>query len=415
MRMTLPGALLLLIAASGCSNLRAPDASGGTTLSSEVSNTYMQLLALYPEEHQGLGIENWTPGIEEQPMTYGLILSAEAARYRRTGQDEPERRIRKALAWLLDNRDLDRDGKPGWGLPQPWDAFQDGSTNPVNQPYTITTAIVLNGMLDALRLPIWSRGQRDEIRKLAAQVAVRWCREMWSQGFKGGYFWYSPSRADDIFAVNSPSMFMGSLARLLHEQADAFAEERQLVQSRADDQARAVVATVQLREGLPFWDYMPAPNKFNRHTPNDLVHHVYTLWGIEQYRDNGGKIALPWTREQARQSLDTFWSGGQIREYPQDVTYTGPQAVMQSRPAILWSTGMLLAAYAQWNDRDDAGRTLAAIQRNYGPWPELRLRPASAVSRARPTTTQPAKESLFYPRHGAHVLWGGSLYAFGAD
>ncbi len=146
MRVTICTALLLLTLSAGCSDLRTPNAGSRTALNLELANTYQQLLALYPEDHQGLGIENWTSGTEEQPMTYGLILSAEAARYRRTGEAEAERRVSKAMAWLLDNHDLDLDGKPGWGLPQPWDAFQDGSTNPVNQPYTITTAIVRNSI-----------------------------------------------------------------------------------------------------------------------------------------------------------------------------------------------------------------------------------------------------------------------------
>lgn len=385
-------------AITGCATNRAERGTGA--VNTQVT-AYEQLIALYPEDSQGLGKENFFPTVEHQPMTYGLIVSAESFRYRKTHGDESRRRIRKAVRWLLDNQDLDKDGLPGWGLPQAWDAFGDGTTNSVNQPYTITSAIVLNGLLDSLTIKdFWSGAERDEMRSVMARVIVRWCRSLWSQGYTGGFFWYSPSPVDAIFAVNSPSMFMGSMARMLHEQGDAFnAEERALVQSRTDDMARAVISTVDLRRGLPFWNYRPGyvPGR-----ANDLVHHVYTLWGIETYRDCGGMIKPTWTRQQAIQSVDRFWKDGQIRAFPQDVTYTGEQVNYNSQPAVLWSAGSMLAAYAQWGQMEKARQTLQAIERDYGPWPDLRLHISS-----------PQGPDSFYPRQAAHVLWGLALYAFG--
>ena len=137
-------------------------------------------------------------------MTYGFVLSAEARHFRFDRNAESGRRVRKAVRWLIDNRDLNGDGKPGWGLPQAWPAWGQ-RTNPHNQPYTITTAIVLQGMLDALAIrDLWSAAKRDEMLDFMVQVAQRWCRELWTEGYGGGYFWYSPSPADDIFGVNAP-------------------------------------------------------------------------------------------------------------------------------------------------------------------------------------------------------------------
>jgi hypothetical protein len=237
-----------------------------------------KLIALYPEDSQGLGKESLFPTLEHQPMTYGLIASAESLRFRRTHSDESHRRLRKAVRWWLDNQDLDRDGLPGWGLPQAWDAFADGSTNPVNHPYTITTAIVMNGLLDALGIDgFWSPAERDEMRAVMAKVVLRWSRDLWSEGFTGGFFWYSPNPADAIFAVNSPSMFLGSMSRLLREQA-----------------------------------------------------------------------------------------------------------------------------YAQWGDKERATLAYEAIDRAYGPLPDLRLRPKDV-----------SKDDAFYPRQAAHVPWGLAIYAYG--
>lgn len=361
---------------------------------------------MYPENSQGVGEDDhFLDSVpEHQPMTYGLILTSEAFRFGQAGADESRRRVRKAMEWILANADLDEDGKPGWGLPQAWNAFQDGSVNPRNHPYTITTAIVLNGMLDALAdQSLLTSAKRERSVRLAGQVVVRWCREVWSDGYGGGFFWYSPNPADAIFAVNTPSMFLGSIVRLIHDHPEALsAEERRLVEDRADALARAIVNTVELRAGSPFWDYMAWPNIRNLRRPNDLVHHVYTVMGIETYRDCRSRLQLPWTRTGALRSLDSFWADDQIRQFPQGGRYAATQSSLGQQPAILWGVGAMLAGYASWADRDDAARTLAAIQRDYGPIPNLRLRPQGPGSRQR-----------FYPRQAAHVLRGLALYTYG--
>lgn len=404
-----------LIFVVGCSRtaprLRPPDP--------QLTADYERLLGMFPEDNQGLGRENLFKTISQQPMTYGLVLSAECARYTRINASEAARRARKAARWLVENQDLDGDGQPGWGLPEAWDAFQDGTTNPENQPYTITTALVMISLLDFLQTDLPSPAERDEIRRLLARVAVRWCN-FWSEGFSAGFFWYSTSRADAHFAVNSPSMFIGALARLLHEQPSALAGEgRQLVQARMDDQARSVVATVAIVDGLPYWSYMPLPNYRNSARPNDLIHHVYTLWGAELYRGLGGAVKLPWTREQAVRSLDRFWCDGHICMFPEIPAASQPTeagrmaaasqpagsaraAGLSNREAILWSAGMLLGGYAMWGDETGATRTLAAIHRDYGPWPTLRLFPP-----------QQSSDDKFYPRHASHVLLGMAWHVFG--
>src|SRR5690606_19680780 len=152
----------------------------------------------------------------------------------------------------LDHADLDRDGSPGWGLPQAWDAWSDGTENAPNHPYTITTAIVLNGLLDALRAhDLWDQRERQQLQALVVSVTRRWCNHLWSDGYSGGYFWYSPRDTDNSFGVNAAAMFLGSLTRLLAEHGDALnAQDRALFTARRDAQAKAVVSTVERREGL---------------------------------------------------------------------------------------------------------------------------------------------------------------------
>ncbi len=50
-----------------------------------------------------------------------------------------------------------------------------------------------------------------------------------------------------------------------------------IMESRRDCFATTIVATVTLRDGLPSWEYMAMPKRFNQSRPNDLLHHIYIL------------------------------------------------------------------------------------------------------------------------------------------
>src|SRR5262249_20269372 len=160
-----------------------------------------------------------------------------------------------------------------------------------------------------------------ETQLLMKQVILHWCRDLWQEGFGGGFFWYSPCPCDANFSVNAPSMFLGAMMRFLREQGSALnSEERELIQSRCDNLAKAIVNTVNPPNGAPYWLYIPMPNRYNRKSPNDLVHQVYTLWGIETYRDCGGRVKLPWTRAQAIESVDRFVHDGRVFSLASDET-----------------------------------------------------------------------------------------------
>jgi hypothetical protein len=153
---------------------------------------------------------------------------------------------------------------------------------------------------------------------------------------------------------------------------------------------------VQLHDGKPFWHYAPLPNKLNHERFEDVMHHVYTLWGIEGYRDADGKVALPWTRAQALRSLDHFGKDGGVTENDQD----RPDKKKPSpAPARLCGAGMLLLGYAAWGDSRRTTETLEWIGRQCGPWPQLRHSPA-------------AKSDTVYLRDCAHVLIGLAHLAY---
>lgn len=352
---------------------------------------YETLLSRFPEAHE---INNSNQNRKLQPMTYGLVLSAESIRFNYRPTAEGQRRTKNAFAWLCNNSDIDGDGFPGWGLPDAWDAFGDGSVNAPNHPYTITTAICLNGLQDALMLEeFWSSSEKNAATHLLADTAIRWCRECVSDGFEGKYFWYSAAPDDDVFCPNVSAMFMGSLVRLLNERPNVFSEDEQnLVRETVSQCANALIATVRMRYGAPFWKYVARPDRKMRAKANDAVHHAYILWGIEVYREFAGVNSIPWSRNQSIESMDRYWFDGRCREFPQDVK-------ISRKSARLWGAGMALAFHARFGDRDQSDRILASVARDYR-WPDL--------------THRSGENSPFVPRSAAHVLFGMACHSFTA-
>lgn len=357
----------------------------------DLKTAYGELLALFPEKAQGKGRDRGKiEVIAEQPMTYGLVLSAEALRYGTISTDEGKRRVRQAARWLLDNSRLAEDGKIGWGLPFAWNEY------PKHTGYTITTAVVLEGLLDALTLhDFWEKDERGKILRTIREGVVRWCREMWIENHAGGYFRYSThDTGPGWFCVNAPAMFLGAMARFRVEHADAVSKsDGKIIAERMDKLAQAIVDTVELRESAPYWKYIIPPNKYKSNRPNDLVHQTYILWGIEHYRDARNMVKLPWSREAAMESLERFWKDGTLRFFAQD-----EESVKQGNreaPSNLWGIGMLLAAYGKWGSPKDSARCFASMVKSHGPFPTLRVLPKEV-----------SPDSRFFLRDGAHVLFG---------
>jgi len=360
---------------------------------------YISLLSGFPKDEPGLGKDQFFPGDDRQPMAHGLVVSAEAARFGRTRTEESRAYVRTGVRRLLDSRDLDGDHFPGWGLPAAWDAFGDGSVNPPNTPYTITTAICLLGLLDALRQPLWSNPERGEIAAAVRDVELAWCRAAWTDIRGGGFFWYSVRPADAVFLPNVGAMLLGAMARSLEELRGAFSDrDARLIRDRIDRAAASIASRAVMRAEAPFWNYVVKLDVPDWEDPNDLVHHAYILWGLELYRSFRGTFRLPWSRTQARRSLDRFWKDGRLFDAPQDLVYEGKRAYFNRTPAVLWGMGIAIALYAVSGDRAKALDIAGLIDRDYGPFPRLRRLPEMV-----------SKDENFYVREAAHVLWGWSL------
>ncbi|MHB0971406.1 MAG: hypothetical protein ACYC7A_05935 [Thermoanaerobaculia bacterium] len=395
LRYILSAGLLLILA---CSSIESdgPWLVTEPPFSAAVAPQYERLLGCFPSDRQGFGIDPGVSVPDHQPMTYALVVSAEARRFKATADPAAEHRIVEAVQWLVSNSDLDGDSLPGWGLPQAWDAFSDGTVNPPHSVYTITTAFVLYGLLDALDAgAIRSQLLKDSTECLVVDAALRLARSAWSDTNDGGYFWYSPNRVDAHFLPNVSAMMVGAVSRMLRTRLGAIRDEqRLLLEQRMHQAANTIVHAARMHAGLPYWNYIPPPNFINQNAPSDLLHHVYVLWGLEEYREYPG-ATLPWDRLASAQSIMTFVRNGSFDNFT--LHWPGPPS-----PPKLWAVGTALAFVSRWGDPYTAYELFDAIQLGYGIPPEVTMWPRSFSS-----------DSRFYPRQAAHLLLGIAELAFG--
>ncbi len=361
---------------------------------------YTQLLGKFPPDAQAIGPDPYMSAEAEHMEIYALILSAESRRWAAMHSADARVRLRACLQRLLEARDLDGDGKPGWGLPFAWDAFGDGSTNPVDHPYTISTAQVLEGFVDALEMApdTITLEERGVIESVIAEVLKRWSAEVWTATADRGWYWYSPASVDSYNVVNISAMMLSVILRCLEYDWTQLLINKIDLSKKASMIAATIVSEMELRSGLPFWRYVPTPNALRQDEPNDMVHHIYILWGMERYRDSGiPPDSIPYSRAQAIESIRLFFDDEKSFDYPQDVIYSGDQASYQVRPMNLWAMGAVVAFLGEFQDRDLEINTLIRqlLLGDYGPWPDLRRWPRSF-------STDP----VFYPRYADHVLWG---------
>ena len=307
-------------------------------------------------------------------MTAALLLSTRSM----PGVARPD--LELAALRLLDGSDADGDGVAGWGLPQELDAFADGTVNPRDHEYSITTALVIHALLDYR--PLGSDATQRRIDGAVSLVAETWTTRFWDE--EGSFYWYSPT--DRIATININAMMAGALARASLS-TDLQPGVRAAVHGQAEDVIRFLGA--QATGGRPFWRYgLRETDK-----TQDLVHHAYTLIGIEWLRAAGHEI--PWTRTALRDSLRDFWSAGTLMEYPVALRPPGPLGLRHAR---LWGAGAAMAIAANLGDAALAGDFRRWIHAShYGEAPELDL---WAKSDPRHGTAAPS------PRHLVHAAWG---------
>ncbi len=105
---------------------------------------------------------------------------------------------------------------PAFGLPDAWDAFGDGSTNPTFTAYTWQSGMVALGVAKIARvLDATGHPEAAAVRDFGAALVSRW-DEHRTDVTDGTYWWYSTENSDAI-AVHNTSVLIAMASQILGE------------------------------------------------------------------------------------------------------------------------------------------------------------------------------------------------------
>lgn len=292
---------------SGCFSEDAPRLIPAPVEGSDILGS---VLATIDPEHPGRGLADYpSDSPVDVPKSYAMILlGAEAeARSKKLG------RINdfgvKAGNWLIENSDANNDGIIGWGVPIAWDAYGDGSVNPENTEYSISTAIVVDALLGWVQYV-------DSDKKLNVLALVdKALKPYLSENMRtpAGLLPYSllvHDRKYDTF--NSAVYLAGQMQRYSNIVQDA--ELKESLAAAADSTMLALLNSKKVfsESGSWYWNYSIQENN-----PNDLPHAGYIVEGVLTYVENNGRLSQAFDKGKIFNHLmDFFDVDGSLRGWP---------------------------------------------------------------------------------------------------
>lgn len=263
-----------------------------------------RLHAALKADRPGHGITDY-PGHDEGdvPKAYAMVLLAEVQRLGSGWRAGEANLARTAGTWLLDHADENGDGVIGWGLPVAWDAYDDGSVNPANTEYTISTAIVVDALLSWAERDAAAPHERIT-RTVHAAIEPYLDPARWSPSGLAPYSLAATDRRYDTF--NPAAYLAGQIQRASLIVSEPRRRARYL--DSADATMRALLRYRKLAapSGHWYWSYsVQQPN-----LPNDLPHAGYVIDGIRSYIEHGGRLADRFDEPAVLAHLDDFRGTG---------------------------------------------------------------------------------------------------------
>jgi predicted membrane-bound spermidine synthase len=238
----------------------------------------------FDPQRPGYGITDYPGNLAADiPKSYAKILQAELGRKRNQIHAELPDLGPAAGRWLLDNADLDNDGIVGWGVPIAWDAYGDGSVNPANTAYTISTAIVVESLLDWMEQDPTSPGA--EILSVVEAALLPFADpDMRSPSGLAPYSFIMTDRQYDTF--NPAAYLAGQLqrfSRITTDEALAGA-----LRDAADSTVQALLDHRQINPATGSWYWYYSVQET---VANDLPHASYIIHGLFDYAKYGGALS----------------------------------------------------------------------------------------------------------------------------
>lgn len=264
-------------------------AAGAAVYNFVLSSRNQQAPSLLVEVHArfdrtfpGRGVTDY-PGntVEDIPKSYAMILMAELERRRHGIEPDLRDMTRVAGRWLVNNASLNARGTVGWGVPVAWDAYGDGSTNPANTIYSISTGIVADALIDWMETDPEAPGT-EIIATLTASLTAFADAPRTPSGLLP-YSLEAPDVRYDTF--NSAAYLAGQMQRFAKYVTDADLAAR--LRDRADATIASLLANRKVGPyGAWYWTY-----SIQEDVPNDLPHASYIIDGLRTYVREGGRHA----------------------------------------------------------------------------------------------------------------------------
>ncbi len=276
--------LSLSLALSACDRPSEP-LPGTAPISTKV--TVADVKRLYERidpDHPGRGVTDY-PGntVDDVPKSYAMVLMADIERKRHADLVGLPELGSIAGYWLLDHADENKDGVIGWGVPIAWDAYGDGSENPAHTEYSISTAIVIDALLN------WREAGAGAPESRILEVVEHAARPYLDERVltPSGLLPYSLRESDRRYdTFNSAAYLAGQFQRLSTLTADS--KLRDQLKDVADKTIASLVKNHKLspETGAWYWDY-----SIQELSANDLPHASYIVEGLRTYAAHEGRLA----------------------------------------------------------------------------------------------------------------------------
>lgn len=312
------------------------------------SDLIADLYSRFDRENPGYGLIDY-PGtpLEHTPKSYAKVLMAELVRTRNGLRPELPSLVTVSGRWLLDNSDLDGDGLTGWGVATEWDAYGDGSINPAHTRYTISTAIVVESLLDWMEQDTDSPG--PEILKTVSEALVPYVDSgIWSPS---GLLPYSFVDTDRRYNTFNPAAYLaGQMQRFsLITSDNAFAES---LRNAADSTVRALLDNRQINSDTQswYWNY-----SIEEEMPNDLPHASYIFYGLFEYKKSNGQLSNEIDLDAMMTHLNEFYMPNSdkneeyVRGWPRLPKVLADKIGVSDRAARSYDLGMVLSLLCNRN------------------------------------------------------------------
>jgi hypothetical protein len=279
--------LILILWFSGCQTIEKKEHYADANAINPDQEYFNILNHLHPEL-PGFGIDVHDSVKKNRPMAYGLILSAEANRYKHTADPAALEIVRTCGNWLVNNSDLNNNNITGYGLSDSWDAFGDSTVNPIHLEYTITTAGVVKALID------WWEIEKDSVKaKKAFNTALKCLLPYVDDTFDSpsGIPAYSLHMNDRNYDVYNPAVYLaGQMQRISHLTDN---DSLSVLLKSKSKKVFSILVENKLKDinGNIYWNY---GNKQQR--PNDLIHMAYIVEGLRDYKNYGGNLDITWDK-----------------------------------------------------------------------------------------------------------------------